>query len=124
MPGLLRAAGYKLVTHFERYGNVEGIADPVIIADCGKTKTVLLTADGDLETTWAAEIETAKIQAVILTNNCDGAVKWGARLAKGRRAIVERLREHKKPCAIRFGTDSKVCKVRLYGKRRAKVIVI
>lgn len=124
LPGLLRAAGYNVVTHFERYGEVDGIQDPQIIADCAKHKTVLLTADADLETTWAAEIETAKIHIVILTNNCDGAVKWGGRLAKGRQAIVDKLREYKKPCAIRFGTDSKVCKVRLYGKRSAKVIVI
>ena len=85
---------------------------------------MLLTADSDLETTWAAEIEAAKIHVVILTNNCDGAAKWGSRLVKGRQAIVNKLREYKKPCAIRFGTDCKVCKVRLYGKRRAKVIVI
>jgi hypothetical protein len=121
---LLRSAGYKVVTHFERYGNVDGIGDPKIIADCGTSKTVLLTADGDLETTWAGEILAARISVVILTNNKDGAVKWGARLAAGREEIVEHLRLHKKPCALRFGCDSKVSKVRLYGKRRAKVMVI
>ena len=57
-----------MVTHFERYGNVEGISDTQIIADCATQKTVLLTADGDMETTWASEIETAKISVVILTN--------------------------------------------------------
>jgi len=113
-----------VVTHLERYGNVEGIPDSTIIADCGTTNTVLLTADADLETTWAAEVQVAKIAVVILTNNKDGAVKWGARLAKGRQEIVDHLRKYKKPCAIRFGADSKVCKVRLYGKRRGKVIVI
>ena len=122
MPGHLRAAGYNVVTHFERYGEVDGIEDPKIIADCGTHKTVLLTGDADMETTWAAEIEKARIQVVILTNNSDGADKWGERLAKGRQAIVDNLREHKKPCAISFGRDSKVCKVRLYGKRRAKII--
>jgi hypothetical protein len=124
LPGLLRAAGYKIVTHLERYGNLEGIEDPRIIADCGASKTVLLTADGDLETTWAAEIVVARIAVVILTNNRDGAAKWGARLAKGQQEIVENLRSHRKPCAIRFGSDAKVSKVRLYGKRRAKVIII
>jgi hypothetical protein len=113
-----------VVTHLERYGNVEGIGDQQIIADCGKTKTVLLTADGDLETTWAAEILAARIAVVILTNNCDGAVKWGARLATGQQAIIENLRRHRKPCAIRFASDAKVAKIRLYGKRRAKVIVV
>jgi hypothetical protein len=124
LPGLLRAAGYKVVTHFERYGNVEGILDPTIIADCGMSKTVLLTADADLETTWAAEVQAAKIAVVILTNNKDGAVKWGARLAKGQAEIVEYLRKHKKPCAIRFGCDAKVSKVRLYGPKRGRVIII
>jgi hypothetical protein len=120
----LRSAGYKVVTHFERYGNVEGISDPKIIADCAIQKTVLLTADGDMETTWASEIESAKISVVILTNNKDGADKWGKRLEKGKQDIVDHLRKHKKPCSIRFGCDAKVSKVRLYGKRRAKVIVI
>jgi predicted nuclease of predicted toxin-antitoxin system len=113
-----------VVTHFERYGEIDGIADPTIIADCAAHKTVLLTADGDMETTWAAEIEKAKIHVVILTNNCDGADKWGQRLTKGRQAIVDKLRRYRKPAAITFGRDAKVCKVRLYGKRRAKVIVI
>jgi hypothetical protein len=121
---MLRAAGYKIVTHFERYGNVDGIADPIIISDCGKHKNVLLTADADLETTWAAEIENSKIAVVILTNNSDGANKWGPRLATGQKMIVDMLRKHRKPCALSFGRDSKVGKARLYGKRRAKVIMI
>ena len=124
LPGLLRTAGYKVVTHLERYGKVEGIGDPIIIADCGKAKTILLTADGDLETTWAAEILAAKLSVVILTNNKDGAVKWGERLAKGRSEIIEYLRKYKSPCSIRFGCNAKVSKVRLYGPRRARVIVI
>jgi hypothetical protein len=119
----LRAAGYNVVSHFERYGNVDGIQDPTIIADCATHKTVLLTGDGDLETTWGAEIEAAKIAVIILTNNSDGATKWGDRLAKGRNVLLAALREHKKPCTIRFGRDAKVSKVRLYGKRRAKTIV-
>jgi len=123
LPGLLRAAGYKVVTHFERYGNVEGIKDPQVIADCGRDNTVLLTADSDLETTWAAEIEAAKIHVVILNNNQDGAVKWADRLQKGHATIIEHLRRHQKPCVIRFGKNAKVSKVRLYGKRRAKTIV-
>jgi hypothetical protein len=122
LPGHLRAAGYNVITHFERYGEIDGIEDPKIIADCGVHKTVLLTADGDMETTWAAEIAEAGIYLVILTNNSDGADKWGERLAKGRKAIVNKLREYRKPCAIIFGRDSRVCKVRLYGKRRDKSI--
>lgn len=123
LPGHLRASGYNVVTHFERYGEVDGIEDPQIIADCGAHKTVLLTGDGDMETTWAAEIEKAKIHVVILTNNSDGADAWGQRLAKGRQAIVDKLREYKRPCAISFGRNAKVCKIRLYGKKRAKTIV-
>ena len=124
LPDLPLAAGYKIVTHFERYGNIDGIADPVIIADCGIHKNVLLTADADLETTWAAEVMAAKLAVVILTNNSDGADKWGARLTVGQQMIVEMLRKHKKPCALSFGCDSKVGRARLYGKRRAKVIMI
>ena len=35
LPGILRTAGIKIVTHRERYGNVLGVKDPQIIADCG-----------------------------------------------------------------------------------------
>lgn len=124
LPGLLRAAGYRVITHFERYGEVDGIEDPQIIADCGIHKSVLLTGDSDLETTWAAEIEQAKIAVVILTNNSDGADKWGERLIRGRTAIVEKLRSYRRPCALRFGRDCKVVKVHLYGKRRATTIML
>lgn len=107
----------------ERYGQVEGIDDPKIIADCAMHKTVLLTADSDLETTWAKEITAAKIAVVILTNNKDGADKWAERLKKGQPTIFEHLRKYKKPCVIRFTKEAKVSKVRLYGKRRAANIV-
>lgn len=103
---------------------MEGITDPQIIADCGRTGTVLLTADGDLETTWAAEIQQAKLAVVILTNNTDGMVKWGERLRSGQNEIFECLRLYKRPFALRFGRGAKILRVRLYGKRRGKVIAL
>jgi hypothetical protein len=124
LAGILRTDGYKVITHPEWYGVREGVPDPEIIADCGAKKVVLLTADSDLETTWAAEIEVARISVVILTNNTDGADKWGARLIAGHKNLTEHLRKHKKPCAIRFSCDAKASKVRLYGKRRAKVFPV
>ena len=91
LAGILRAAGISVVTHRERYGKVGSIQDPQVIADCGTAKTVLLTADSNLETTWAAEITKAKIAIVILSNNTDGATKWGQRIIQGMGKIRAQL---------------------------------
>jgi len=113
-----------VVTHQKRYKKQQGVLDPPIIADCGKVNHVLLTADGQLETLWAVEIEQARVAVVILANNTDGAKAWGKRLKAGRADILQRLREHKKPCALRFGVHGRVTHVRLYGKRRATLITL
>jgi hypothetical protein len=124
LPGILCKAGFNLVTHKAKYKGKQGIADPQIIADCGKDNLVLLTADGALETLWAAEIQQAGIAVVILTNNKDGSSVWGTRLTAGKKDIIAKLNQYKKPCALRFGVNAKVVTVRLYGLRRAKVITI
>jgi hypothetical protein len=124
LPGILRRAGYKLITHRSKYKKKQGILDPPIIADCGRDNQVLLTGDGQLETLWAAEIEQAQLAVVILANNTDGAKAWGARLKAGQQDILRRLRQYKKPCALRFGVHGRVTHVRLYGKRRATLITL
>ena len=124
MPQILRKAGYQVVTHKAKYRGKQGIPDPPIIADCGKDNLVLLTADGQLETLWAAEIQQARIAVVILTNNKDGSSVWGTRLTAGKQDILAKLKKYKKPCALRFGVNAKVTMVRLYGPRRAKLITI
>jgi hypothetical protein len=124
LPQILRKCGYKVVTHKKRYDNQQGILDPPIIANCGKENHVLLTADGKLETLWAVEIEQARLAVVILANNTDGAKVWGKRLKAGQADILERLREYRKPCALRFGVHGRVTHVRLYGKRRAQLITL
>jgi hypothetical protein len=124
LPELLRQAGYKVVTHKSKYSGAQGIPDSQIIADCGRDKQVQLTADIRLETLWAAEIQRAGIAVVILSNNIDGASAWGARLATGKKDILENLRKHKPPCALRFGKGGRVTHVRLYGTKRARLIVI
>jgi hypothetical protein len=124
LPELLRQAGYKVVTHKAKYRGVQGIPDPQIIADCGRDKLILLTADGRLETLWAAEILQARIAVVILSNNIDGASAWGARLTSGKRDLLEKLRKYRRPCVLRFGKGGKVTHVRLYGPSRAKLTAI
>jgi hypothetical protein len=124
LPEILRQAGYKIVTHKAKYGGRQGISDPPIIPDCGTDNLVLLTADAQLETLWAAEIEHARIAVVILANNIDGSALWGARLTAGKQDILEKLRQFKKPCALRFGKSAKVTKVRLYGPKRGKLITL
>lgn len=124
LPRKLRKAGYEILTHKKKYKGQQGIPDPKVIADCGKAGHVLLTGDGALESLWAVEIEAARLAVVILSNNSDGADKWGARLALGKDDILKKLRQHRKPCAIRFGVNAKVNFVRLYGPRRGKLIPI
>jgi predicted nuclease of predicted toxin-antitoxin system len=124
LPGILRKAGYPLVTHKTKYKGQCGIKDPQIIADCGKDNLILLTADADLETRWAPEIQKAKIAVVILANNTEGAAVWGARLTVGKKDILAKLQQFPKPCALRFGVNAKVTSVRLYGPKRGKVIKI
>ena len=123
LPGILRRAGYQIVTHKSKYRGRQGISDPPIIADCGRDNLILLTADAQLETLWAAEIQQARLAVVILANNKDGADAWGARLAAGRQDILTKLSIYRKPCALRFGVNAKVTCVRLYGKRRSKLII-
>jgi len=74
-----------LVIHKTKYNGQQGIPDPLIIADCGKDNLVLLTADGQLETLWAAEIQQACMAAEILANNTEVASVWGARLTPANR---------------------------------------
>jgi predicted nuclease of predicted toxin-antitoxin system len=124
LAGILRSAGFNIVTHRERYGMTPGIKDSQIISDCKKHNTILLTADADLETTWAAEITRSKIRAVILSNNKDGAVAWGARIIQGKQAILEQIRKRKKPCVIRLSAQSKVNQVRIYRKKGSRVITV
>jgi hypothetical protein len=124
LPRKLRRAGYKILTHKEKYRGQQGIPDPKVIADCGKAGHILLTGDSGLETLWAVEIEKARLAVVILSNNSDGAIKWGARLATGRQDILQKLKLYRKPCAIRFGANAKVNFVRLYGPKRGKLIQI
>jgi hypothetical protein len=121
---MLRKAGYKVITHKSKYKGKQGVQDPQVIADCGKGNLILLTADGRLETVWAAEIERARVAIVILSNNKDGADVWGLRLSAGKQEIFEKLKQFKKPCVLRFGVNGKVGSVRLYGPRRAKVIKV
>ncbi len=106
------------------YRGQTGIKDPQIIADCGKRNLTLLTADSDLETRWAPEIQRARISVVVLANNADGATAWGARLAKGKKDIEARLRQYPRPCVLRFGINAKVTHVRLYGPKRGRLIKI
>lgn len=124
LSGILRSAGINLVTHRERYGKVGGIPDPQVIADCGTTNTILLTADSNLETTWAAEITKAKIGVVILSNNTDGADKWGQRIIQGMAEICAQLNKRKKPCAVCLTPLGEVNRVRLYRRKESHVIHI
>lgn len=96
--------------------------DPEIIADCGKRKRILLTADGDLEYSFAAEIYNAKIAVLLLTNNTDGPLRWGPRIISALAEINRELSRRRRPFLMRLSAESYITQIRLYRKKGARVI--
>lgn len=121
---MLRLADFTIITHAQVYKDRQNVLDPEIIADCGKAKTILLTADADLEFTYAAEITKAKIAVFVLTNNNDGPGKWGPRIINAKRDIERELARRRKSFAARISTDGRITRVRMYYRKKVKVINI
>lgn len=120
---MLRPAGFNVVTHHDWYGAQSTlIEDPRIIADCGKRNAVLLTADGDLEFSFTAEIYAANVAVLILSNNNDGPAKWGPKIISAKTIIGEQMSLRKKPYVLRLGSDGRLTQVRLVRKRGNRVI--
>jgi hypothetical protein len=125
LPAILRAAGFIVVTHLERYGSQRDTEpDPSIAIECGKQKNVLITADPDFEHTYGAEILAAKIAVFYLVNNHDGADKWGARILGARTDILRELGRRRKPFVAHVTTEGIVNQVKLYYRKKTKVIRI
>jgi hypothetical protein len=123
LAALLRPAGFHLVTHHDRYGpQAQFVDDPTVIAGCGRSKTILLTADGNLEYTYAVELLTAKIAVLLLTNNSEGPAKWAPRIIAAIPEINRELRRQKKPFLMRLSVAGKLTQVRLYRKKGAEII--
>lgn len=123
MPEMLRAGGFDLVTHCERYGsNDQKIMDPQLIADCGTHKNVLITADADLETSFAAEINAAKIAVILLSNNHDGPILWGPRIVAAKASIELELSRRRKPFLARLTAEGRINQIRMYYRRKTRVI--
>jgi len=83
-----------------------------------------LTADADLEFTYAAEIRGAKIAVFILTNNHEGPDVWGPRVVSAKSYIERELGRRRKPFAAHITTESRINQVRLYYKKKTRVIKI
>lgn len=114
----LREAGYTLIAYSDEYGRVfnQRISDPDIIAQCGRRKHILITADGKLEYTYATEIYQARIGVVLLASNNDGVESWKRRLVAARPAIMEQVCKRKKPYLMRVSMDGTLTTLRLYRK--------
>jgi hypothetical protein len=122
---MLREAGFIVFTHYDEYGDAgHGIADPVIIEDCGLKNRVLLTGDQDLVYTWALEIRQAHIAVFVTTDNNEGPDKWGPRIISAKDDIWRELARRDKPFTGRISRDGRVTQVRLFEKGRWKTIVI
>ena len=125
LAGMLRLAGFLVVTLFDEYGEAESkIADPVLIFDCGLKGRVLLTGDQDLISTWAKEIIEAKIAVFVTTNNNEGPGQWAPRIIAAEQDILRELRRRKKPFTARIGTSGRVTQVRTYDGSQWKTIEI
>jgi hypothetical protein len=125
LPAILRAAGFILVTHLERYGSQRDTEpDPNIAIECGKQKNVLITADPDFEHTYGVEILQSKIAVFFLVNNHDGADKWGARILAARLDILRELGRRRKPFVAHITTEGVVNQVKLYYRKKTKTIRI
>ncbi len=124
LAGILRAADFTLITHTQVYKDRQDVKDPEIIADCGKAKTVLLTADSDLEFSYAAEINAAKIAVFVLSNNNDGPEKWGPRIINARQDMEREIRRRRKSFSAQINAEGRVSRVRIYYRRKTKEIHI
>lgn len=125
LPAILRAAGFTIVTHLDRYGSQRDTEpDPNIAIECGRQKNVLITADPDFEHTYGAEILQAKIGVFFLVNNHDGADKWGARILAARTDMIRELGRRRKPFVAHVTTEGVVNQVKLYYRKKTKVIRI
>jgi hypothetical protein len=125
LPGILRAAGFTVITHLERYGSMrDRESDPNIALECGKRKNVLITADPDFEYTYGKEVSQAKIAVFYLINNHDGAEIWGARILGAHVQMMRELGRRRKPFVAHITTESHVSLVRLYYRKKIKTIHI
>jgi hypothetical protein len=121
----LRSSGFKLIAHRDVYGPNprNGIEDPEVIAYCGRVrnKLVLLTADKDLEFTYAPEIRKAGIAIFVVSNNREGPDIWLPRLLSARLDMERELCRRAKPFAARINAEGRVSQVRRYFKKKDKV---
>jgi len=125
LAGILRAAGFAVITHLERYGSQRDTEpDPAIAQRCGQEKNILVTADPDFETLYAAEVRASKIAVFFLTNNEEGAEIWGARILSAHQDIERELGRRRKPFIAHISTEARVSKVCLLYKKKVKVIHI
>ncbi|PYV75009.1 MAG: hypothetical protein DMG96_18565 [Acidobacteria bacterium] len=123
LPGILRAAGFIVVSHLERYGTQrDREPDPSIALECGRQKNVLITADPDFEHTYGKEVREARIAVFYLTNNHDGAEVWGARILTAHSEMRRELGRRRKPFVAHITTEGRINKIRLYYKRKIKTI--
>jgi hypothetical protein len=125
LAGMLRAAGFLVVTLYDEYGDAESrIADPVMICDCGFKGRVLLTSDQDLVFTWAKEIVDANIAVFVTTNNNEGPKQWGPRIISARKQILKELRRRDKPFTARISRDGRINQVRVFDGTEWKTISV
>lgn len=122
---MLRPSGFLIVTHFEEYGDAgHMLGDPVIIRDCGLKNRVLLTGDQDLIHTYAAEIKAAEIAVFVTSDNQEGPSKWGPRIIGAKDEIFRELLRRKKPFTAKISKEGRITQVRIYERRRWKLILI
>lgn len=112
------------MTHRSCFGERQDVSDPEVIAHCGKSHMVLISADYDFEAMYAKEIRAAKIAVFVVSNNHEGPDKWGPRIVSAKDEIFDQLKRRKKPFVGFIGESGRVTKVRLYRRDKIKEIPI
>ena len=82
----------------------------------------MITADGNLEYTFALEITAAKIAILLLGNNNEGPAKWGPRIIAALPEIDRELAVRKRPFLMRLSADGTIAQLRLYRTNGTRVV--
>ena len=97
LPTALRAAGFCLVVHEDHFNKRQDVADPEVIAECGRRGWFLLTADNSLPRRWAKEIRAAKVGVFCQTNNHQGPRLWVPRIIAAKPKMLKAVHRWERP---------------------------
>ena len=100
--------GFTVQIHHDCFYGRQDVSDPEIIEECGKRGWYLLTGDGNLCSTYPAEVMRAQIGVFVLSNNHDGPEKWGPRIVAAKASMIRATQRRARPFVARLNTSSRL----------------